>query len=178
MRTIKENGYLKRIKYFFQKKNYHENKIDTKIESFIYPKTFEENKQYFMEHDFSLITLQELNIELTVRIERLKDKISDSNDEHNFAFAYFGLILAGIIGYLFSFIVNYKFSGQVLLSQTIFGLFIGIVIFFFSQPLFNSRKKTVEETKRLRNEVYELTIKQKIVEIKITNKNINKEVEK
>jgi len=157
---------------WFRKKWFHKNKINVKIDPFDYNESLQRNKEYFSNSKISVANLRELEIELTLRINKINFEIEEEIDEHDFKFGYGGFFLSGFLGYFVSSYMGIKLDNlvdpfAVIIIRTIYGLAFGIVLALIAAPFLMSRFKTTEKVKKLRDEVQELTVKQKIVELEV-----------
>lgn len=159
---------LTEIINWFRKKRFHKNKINVKIDPFDYNESLQRNKEYFSNSKISVANLRELEIELSLRINKLNCEIEEELDEHGFKFGYYSFFLSGFLGYLISGYMSTQFDNLLdpfaeFILRSFYGIGFGVLLLLIAMPFFIFRLKTVVRVKKLRDEVQELTVKQKIV---------------
>ncbi|URN83497.1 hypothetical protein [Acetobacterium wieringae] len=172
MKQKKFKGIVRRLANQYRKNKKGICKIDVELDEFKYIESIERNKEYYSNR-FSVEILEDTIIELTGRINSSKYRIDDLNEEFNFSISESVLLISAIVGYIIGAVINYGLNQESIslfnvISSGILGLLSGVGIFIFIYPLLDSRSKTSEEIKKLRYELQELEIQQKIIEIEIS----------
>lgn len=148
-------------------------KIDDEQEKFNYSKSIKQNREHYNKKNHSIEELENKSIELTGKINSLNVELCELNEDLTFQFTIFGVFVSAVVGYLISALLSYAFnqnstSSTDLIISGVVGISVGVIIGFCLLPFLKKRASSSIKIKKLRDEIQECQIEQKIIEIKIS----------